>query len=270
MKILVTGHNGFIGSHLFKKLEELGHDVTGFSTKEGDICKYDDVEKFVKDKDAVFHLAGMSRMSEAQLSPNKAFESIYSGTENVAKACEYYHAKVIYTSTNQVYGDGVVPTVENVPLRPVNMYGSYKMMAEMLLSPSDFIARLGNVYGPSEKSHSVVNRFIDKIKNDVTIRIYNNLRLTRDFVYIDDVVDALVLGIDNFGIYNIGSGVETSIGELLDKISKILKKEYKTVNMDRVIYPEVLKVWLDIQKIRMLGWEPKVNLDEGIRRCIDG
>lgn len=277
MKVLVTGSSGFIGGFLIKKLKELGHDVEGLNTETCDIFNYDCVRKAVKDKDIVFHLAGPSDPIKAEDDSNYAYNMIYRGTENVSMACRNNGSKLVFVSSRFVYGEPVIfPIPESSFLTPICWYGTYKMLAEHLCLTSDFIVRLSNVYGPSPKSHSVVTKFIRLIREEKTIPIYNNLNVLRDFVFVDDVVDALLLGLDKNGIYNIGGGTETSLQQLLDKISEILGVKYHIIDMKRDIHPfkedkvEMQRVWLDITKIKdELGWMPKVNLDEGIMRCKD-
>lgn len=270
-KILVTGSTGFIGSFLVERLESMGHIVSGLNTSNGDITDYDCVKAAVQDMDFVFHLASISGVADAERDVNESFDVIYNGTLNVVMACRSFDVKLIFASSRCVYGNsGYFPISEDIPLRPISNYGNFKMMAENLCTPNDFIVRLGAVYGPSDRCHSIVTRFIKKIKKREKIPIFNNLDVTRDFIYIDDVIDALILGIDNYGVYNVGSGVETSIQDLLDTISKVIRKKYKTVDMEQNIVNEINRVCLDINKIKInLGWEPKISLEDGIKRCKD-
>jgi len=269
MNILVTGDMGFIGSFLVKKLEKIGYNVSGLNTSNGDICDLDSVKQAVKNMDIVFHLAGESRPLVANEKPDLAYSSIYQGTANVIMACREIGAKVVFASSHLVYGDTVGSIPETIPLRPLGVYSIYKMLAEKLCNPNDFIVRLGAVYGPSERCHSVVTRFIQWIKARMDIPMFQNADVTRDFIFIDDVIDALILGLDHSGVYNVGTGVETSMKNLLDTISKVLNIEYTTVDINRKI-DQVNRVCLDISKIKTdLGWEPKVNLEEGISRCKD-
>ena len=268
MDVLVTGDTGFIGSFLVERLKKEGHTVSGLNTKNGDIRDIMCVKKCVKGKDLVFHLACISNPLKANEKMEESYNVIYRGSENVSNACKQYNAKLVYISSRSVYGDGMIPTPEETPLHPIGWYGTYKMLGEHLCSDNDIVFRLSNVYGCSNKCHSIVTRFIQFIKAKKSIPIFNNFDVTRDFVYIDDLIDALMLGVANTGVYNVGSGVEISLKELLDVISETLDIEYTTIDMKRGLEGEVQRVCLNIDKIeREFGWKPKISLEEGVKRC---
>lgn len=275
MNILVTGDTGFIGGFLIKRLEK-NHNVTGVNTKNCNILNYGETKKIVKNQDIVFHLASMSNPIKAESNTENAYNQIYHTAENIIMACRSYNVKVVFTSTRFVYGEPIVyPTPEDADLFPICIYGTYKMLAEKLCNPDDYIIRLSNVYGPSPRCHSVVTKFIKMVKEYKTIPVFNNLNVIRDFVYIDDVIDALMLGLDHYGLYNVGSGVETNLQQLLEKISDTLNIKYNTIDMKRNIYPfnedkvEIQRVWLNIKKIEEeIGWTPKTSLEEGIKKCL--
>jgi len=256
---------------LVKKLKKLGHDVYGLNSKNGDIRDTVCVNEAVEGKGVVFHLAGFTRFAEAERQPSKSQELNLDGTKNVVLACRLHGAKLVFTSTCMVYGNtAFYPTVETERLTPPGFYSIHKKLSEDLCDVhSDFIARLGAVYGPSERCHSVLTKFIKLIRKREKIPIFQDAHVTRDYVYVDDVVDALVLGIDNEGAYNVGTGVETSISTLSKCISKELGIPYDTVDMKYKVRGDVDKVLLDIMKIKSLGWRPKVDLKEGIKRCRD-
>jgi len=269
MKVLVTGNTGFIGSHLVKKLESLGHEVSGINSKKCDIRNYECVRRIVRENDIVFHLAGMSRVSYAEDHDKMAYDVIYRGSENIYMACRQFNAKVVFASSRCVYGETQVPTSEGQPLVPIGWYGNYKMLSENLFNDGDMVLRLSNVYGPHKRCHSVINRFIEMVQLGQSIPVFSNLDVTRDFVFIDDVVDAFLLGFDNYGVFNIGGGCCYSLKQVLDVISDVLGKEYHTIDMKRK-KKEIQNVFLDIKKSNMLlGWSPKVSLKEGIKRCVD-
>lgn len=271
MKVLITGDTGFIGCFLKKKIEEKGYEVFGLNTKNGDICNYGDVLKKVKNMDIVFHLAGCSRVQRCNEKTDFCYKNIYRGSEFVSMACHKYNAKLVFASSRCVYGlASFYPTSESLKCTPVGFYGMYKHLAEALCLPSDFILRIGNVYGPSDRCHSVVTRFLKMIQEGETIPIFNNLDTTRDFVYVNDVVDAFMLGFEHEGVFNVGGGVETSIDELLNIISEVVDMPVHTIDMKQDLPCMINRVWLDISKIKAIGWNPEVGLKEGIKRCIDG
>ena len=271
MKILVTGSSGFIGSFLVKKLKKLGHDVSGFNTSNGDIVDVDVVREAVRGHDAVFHLAGISRLSEVEKNPMRSHEVNVTGTTNVVMACRLFQAKLIFTSSELVYGNNVIPFTEELYPFPLGEYGCQKILAESMCFPlTDFIARLGAVYGPSPLCHSVFNRFIQFVKAGKWVPMYP-VEMGRDFVFVDDVVDALVFGLNenNVGVFNVGTGVETSFSDLLELISKELDVKYEVINKNERLPYVVEHTCLEWSKMKCLGWIPKVDVKEGIRRCKD-
>jgi len=273
-KILVTGHYGFIGSHLVKRLRSLGHEVDGLSLENGDIRDAINVSKAVKGKDVVFHLAAVNRIEETEGDPSLSLSTNVNGTVNIIMACRRYDSKLIFTSSSCIYGEtGKNPIAEDGFVSPRGWYSSHKLMAEGNCNIfSDFIVRPASVYGESPLAHCVLNKFVRQMKKGEDIRMYNNEKATRDYVYVDDVVDALLLGFDNVGIYNVGSGTNTSIIDLLNLISKTLDVEYKTEDMGTNLTAEqsVEHVMLDLNKIHGLGWNAKVGLEEGVRRVCEG
>jgi len=274
MKILVTGGTGFIGAHLVDKLIELGHDVIVISNKEpkrknkktkyakGDITKKGDVEKAMIGCSVVFHLASLI---DARSSDQKEMQRVnILGSKNVFSPATKNKCKIIFTSSAAVYGDS--KTKEDSRCKPISDYGRSKLEAEKLLDKNSFIVRLFNVYGPGGKG--AVNIFCENIMENKPVNIYGNGLQTRDFVYVSDVVDALILGMKSNGIYNVGSGTEITVKELIEKIEKISRKKAK-INYLPANKQEIRKSKADISKIKNLGWKPKVSLEEGIRNIIE-
>lgn len=281
MRILVTGGAGFIGSHLVNKLVELNHEAVvldnlsagrkeNVNSKakfiEGDIRDSFEVGNAMKGCEAVFHLAAMA---DARDGGEKMYEVNYLGSQNVFTAAQESNAKIIFTSSAAVYGNASL-CKEDSECKPVNEYGKSKLKAEKALMkalPNAFIARMFNVYGPN--GNSVINRFCKNIPNYEDITIFGTGMQTRDYVFVSDVVDALMLGLENNGIYNAGTGVETGLLELIDVIENISGAK-ANMKFEKPIEGEIMRSRADISKISQLGWKPKVSLKEGVRMILGG
>lgn len=282
MNVLVTGGTGFVGSHLVNRLIETGHEVTvldNFSYSKndninkkaslvtGDIRDPDDIKKTMRDFSAVFHLAAIA---DARSSDEDAVYKInFIGAKNVFEAALARKAKIIFTSTSAVYGNGDVPACESSICKPLSQYGKSKLNAERWLAQQNgeyFIARLFNVYGPGARS--AVNQFCRKIINYEDVPVFGNGFQTRDYVYIDDVVNALLLGISNSGIYNVGTGRDTSVMALVDMIHNTTRCKPNVVHIQNV-ETDVARSRADITKILQTGWAPGVQLEYGIKLVLD-
>ena len=271
--ILVTGGCGFIGSHLVAKLVELGHDVRvldDFSTgkkenleglknieiMEGDVRSTQDCLRAMQDCDTVFHLAALT---DARESGDKMFQVNFIGSKNIFAASK---GKVIFTSSASVYGEGNAK--EDSPLVPKSDYGKSKAKAERL-AKDGFIVRLFNVYGP--RGNSVINKFSKNICAEKEITLYGNGMQTRDYVHVNDVVDALLLGLEHEGTYNVGTGKETPLLNAVSMIEKIYDEKAK-MKFEMPKEGELQRSKADISKITELGWEPKVSLEDGIKDLV--
>ncbi len=274
MRILVTGGCGFIGSHLVEELIRLGHEVVvldrvkGNAKAEyiiGDINNIDDVKKAVSGCDVVYHLAALIDLRST--GKEEDYKVNYLGAKTVFDAAR--RKKIIFTSTSAVYGDAPLPLTEESPVNPISYYAENKLRAERLLqeiSDNAFITRFFNVYGPGAKSF--LNAICERIKTGEVIDVYGDGSQTRDYVYITDIVSSLILGLKNSGIYNVGTGIETSVMDIIRIAEKISGKK------PNIIYEpsnprEVKRSVTSIDKIKKLGWEPKVSLEEGMRRILE-
>jgi len=282
MKILVTGGSGFLGRHLVARLQHEGHEVTVMdnfsgSKKEdikdvkvikGDIRDKADATRAVKECEAVFHLAAMTNVRDEDETAD--YEVNFLGAKNIFERAGEKGAKIIFTSSAAVYGD-VAPCTEEAACKPISQYGRSKLKAENYLRkelPESFIIRAFNIYGPGGKS--VINNFCRTIPQYKPVTIFGNGMQTRDYVHVQDVVSALMLGLENSGIYNVGTGRETSLLEIIDNIHEITraKPEYKFALAKA---GEIKRSKADISKIKSkLGWSPKIDIKSGILMTLEG
>lgn len=298
-KVLVTGGAGFIGSHLVDLLIDNGHDVVVIDNlssgkKENlnprskfyqtdvlnDLSEIFEMERF----EFVFHEA--AQMNVRRSIENPMFDSRVNieGSINVLENCRRFGVKkIIFASSGgAVYGDTTrIPTPENHPLRPVSPYGLSKATVERYL---DFYKHLyglpylalryANVYGPRQNpagEAGVAAIFTELLLKAKAPTINGDGSKTRDFVYISDVVDATLLSLKTkkVGVYNIGTGKETSIKEIFEMLRATLGVEIKPIHA--ADQPgEQLRSCISFYRInRALGWEPKINLRDGLKKTTD-
>ena len=265
MKVLVTGGAGFIGKHLVSFLLKKDYTVTIFdnfsnSTKEsishfiqmgvnvieGDIINSLDIQDASKNHDIVIHLAAKISVSESIDNPSEVFQVNVDGTKNVFASCEKNHVKkLIAASSAAVYGEGNqdVNLTEETKMNPISPYGESKVMMEEIIrqwkSSYNFnyvILRFFNIYGIGQSSEyaGVITKCLEKIKQKKPIEIFGDGLQTRDFVAIEDVVNAFydALKSNNSGIYNIGSGKAVTINELVNMIVSLSGKKLDIKHLD--------------------------------------
>jgi UDP-glucose 4-epimerase len=292
--ILVTGGAGFIGSHLVEKLVEKGYSVIAVDNLlrgklnnlsnvldkikfvKGDIRSYKLMEELVKNSEIVFHLASLSRVIPSIENPKLCFKNNVEGTEIVARLCSKYHKKLIFSSSREVYGaPKYLPVDEAHPLNPENPYGASKVSGEKIIEAyaksyglNYVTLRLTNVYG-SRDFDRVIPIFIKNALKEEDLVVYGVNKIL-DFVYIDDIINAFTAAMDSNEnqTLNIGSGVGVSITELVNLIKKVTRREVKiTVKEKRK--GEIDKFIADIKRAKeVLNWEPKINLEEGLRLIV--
>ncbi|MDI6721799.1 MAG: NAD-dependent epimerase/dehydratase family protein [Candidatus Aenigmarchaeota archaeon] len=273
MKVLVTGGAGFIGSNLVDYLIKEGHEANildsiasgkkNINKKakffEGDIRDEDDVRAAMHGCQAVFHLAAIADAREDGDDIN--YNVNYLGAKNVFDMARENGAKIIFTSSAAVYGDKQTACKEDGKCEPIGEYGKNKLRSEKAAGRDAFILRMFNVYGP--RGNSVVNRFCERIPEYNEIHVFGNGLQTRDFVHVNDVIEALVLGLDRVGVYNAGTGIETTVLNLIDMIFNLTRNK-PNVRYD-MAKNEIKRSKADISKIKKLGWEPKITLKDGIK-----
>lgn len=298
--MLVTGGAGFIGSHLTDKLIQQGNEVVvvdNLSTgrKENlnrkakfyklDIRSPRLVKVFKKARpEVVFHLAGHVNVRESVNNPVADAEINIIGSLNVLENCRKFGTrKIVFASSGgAVYGGiGAIPAIEEQKENPESPYGAAKLAIEKYLYFYEknfgitYVAlRLANVYGPRQnpkKEAGVTAIFCYKMLQNQDIIINGDGKQTRDFVFIDDVVKAFLLAVKEGkrGVFNIGTGKETSVRELFASIKKL------TGFSGKILYGpakkgEQSRSCLDYSKAeRKLNWRPEYTLEEGLRKTVE-
>ncbi len=301
MKVLVTGGTGFIGSNLCKKLLELDHYVicldNNFTGSMNNIKSFRDNNNFefirhditqpiLLEVDQIYHLACPASPKAYQYNSIKTIKTNILGTINVLGIAKRTKARVLLTSTSEVYGDPLIhPQNEeywgNVnPIGIRSCYDESKRLAETLMmeyhknnNVEIRIARIFNTYGPNMNVNDgrVVSNFINQCINNKDITIYGNGGQTRSFCYIDDMVDGLIKLMNNEktnGPINLGNPIETTILELAEKIIKLTNSKSKSVYLD-LPQDDPIRRNPNITKARtFLNWEPNIDLENGLLKTI--
>ena len=304
--ILVTGADGFIGSHLTEALVRQGYRVRAFAMYNsfnswgwldkcakdvkgqfevfvGDIRDPYGVKKAMYGCDMVLHLAALIAIPYSYHSPETYVDTNIKGTLNVLQAAkELGVKKVVHTSTSEVYGTALfVPITEDHPLQAQSPYSATKIAADQLAYSfyASFglpvvIARPFNTYGPRQSSRAVIPTIITQIANG-----YRQIKLgavtpTRDFNYVSDTVAGFIAVLESdcgYGeVINFGSNFEISIGETAHTIAEVMGTSIEIVTDNQRLRPEkseVERLFASNNKARtMLGWQPKYSGRDGLMR----
>jgi UDP-glucose 4-epimerase len=300
MKILVTGGAGFIGSHIVDRLVQEGYEIavvdnlsTGKRRHVNRAAKFyrTDIRSwwlervFRRERPVVVcHHAAQMDVRCSVRDPVFDAETNILGTLNVLRhAIKYGVRKVLFASSGgAVYGETEkLPVSEDHPVRPASPYGISKAVGDEYLryfreaDGLEFVSlRYANVYGPRQDPHGeagVVGIFTQKMLLGEQPIINGNGRQTRDFVYVDDVVEANVAALNKaaHGIYNVGTGRETSVNELFSLLAGLINPAIREVH-GPAKKGEQQRIALDASKFhRELDWEPKVSLEDGLARTVE-
>ena len=307
-KALITGADGFIGSHLTQRLISRGAQVKAFvmynsfntwgwidtfapSDKEavevvsGDIRESDMLKRALKDVDIVFHLAALIAIPYSYASPSSYIKTNIEGTLNLLQTgLDCGVEKIIHTSTSEVYGTAqYIPIDEKHPLQGQSPYSASKigadMIAESFYRSFDLpitTVRPFNTFGPRQSARAIIPTLILQMLKGTTIRI-GSLHPIRDFTYVSDTVEGFIKAAETDGIngrvLNLGSNKGISIGELTSTLARIMEKKVTIeCEEDRVRPPhsEVNQLICDNQRAQQLiGWQPMVYLEEGLSKTIE-
>ena len=297
--VLVTGGAGFIGSHLVDRLISLGHRVVVVDDlSSGRLHNLDraavfyhtsinnpSVEEIVRNEqpDIIAHHAAQVSISESVRDPIRDAEINIQGTLRLIEISRRFGVgKFIFASSGgALYGEpDQNPCSEQHPVRPISPYGLSKFSAEGYLGMYHNIYRLpyvalryGNVYGPRQDPHGeagVVAIFARAMLEGKQPRIFGSGLQERDFIYVDDVIDANIAAMDEGqGEYNVGTGAATSVSQIFDMLKGILKYKW-TPTFGPAKPGEVFSISLDSTKLqREMGWMPKLSLEQGLAQTVD-
>ena len=297
---IVTGGGGFIGSHLAKYLVSKGIKVTvidNFSTGnvlnlksirskitlvDSDISS-SSIGEYFENSDVVFNCAAMVGVKLATSKPLEVLDQNISNVRNVLNLCRKNHTLHIFISSSEVYGNSLeMPVSENFPLIPVSPYGVSKIVGETYCSSfkskfeiNSIIVRLFNVYGPGQDTNGlswVLPSFIIRLLENKKIIVHGSGNHTRDFTFINDAVNGIFLASTKgtFGhAYNIGTGIETSIVDLGNLVSKKMNYSKNKLQFTKNRTFQIYRRCADISKAKNdLGYIPSTSLSTGITKTI--
>ena len=308
-KVLITGAAGFIGSHLCERLLLAGADVRAMvhGNMRGSIGHLaaipEDLRKgleivggnirdgaFVRDAtigmDTVFHLAAITSVVYSYSNPDETVITNVSGTLNVCNAARHENVRrLVHTSSAGVYGTtaGDTPISETHPVRAYNPYTASKLAADNVVESFHLsyelpvtIVRIFNVYGPRIGRFLIIPTIILQLLKGSELKL-GSLTPTRNFTYVDDIVDAYLLMAEHDSVVgevvNFGSKRAVTIAELALLIAKLMQREVVISQDDKAIRPaksEIERVLADVTKAnQLLGWRPAVELEDSLKKTID-
>lgn len=302
-KVLVTGADGFIGSHLTERLVREGYSVrafvqynsfnswgwldtcspevkANFEVFAGDIRDPHGIKNAMRGCDSVLHLAALIAIPYSYHSPDTYVDTNIKGTLNVLQAArELNLRRVIHTSTSEVYGSAkFVPITEDHPLSGQSPYSATKIAADQIafsfytsFNLPVLIIRPFNTFGPRQSARAVIPTIITQIASGNKVVKLGATRPTRDFSFVEDTVSGFVAALESENgvgeIFNLGSNFEISIGDTAELITQLMGKEIKIVSEEERLRPmgsEVERLWADNSKAKnSLNWEPKYSGKSG-------
>lgn len=305
-KILVTGADGFIGSHLTETLVRRGYDVRAFVLYNsfnswgwldhapsdvknnldvfvGDIRDPNGVRQAMQGCDAVLHLAALIAIPYSYHSPDTYVDTNVKGTLNILQAARDLGVeRVVHTSTSEVYGTArFVPITEDHPLQGQSPYSATKIAADQLAFAfyTSFglpvvTARPFNTYGPRQSARAVIPTVITQIASGERRLKLGAVTPTRDFNFVEDTVAGFIAALESDHgvgeVVNFGSNFEISIGDSVRLIAEIMGAEIEVIVDEQRLRPansEVERLWADNQKAKALfGWSPEYRGKDGFRR----
>lgn len=289
--VLVTGANGFIGGYLTEALIDKGADVaalynhgatpdSGIRWIKGDITDANSIKGACEGVDVVFHLAAISNVAKSVADPALTLKTNTGGTINLLEEARGSGAKkFVYISSAHVYGaPQYLPVNESHPVVPREPYAASKIASEMIVQAygnaygiERAVIRPFNVFGAGQDESFLIPGVIAQALRNHAIKV-GNVEPTRDFLYVRDCIDAfLAIGDKGHDVYNIGSGREIRIADVVANIRDLIDPKIPITSDDgrkRSGAVEIPRMCADVSRLISLGWKPTIGLEEGLARTV--
>lgn len=309
MKVMVTGAAGFIGMHTCIELLNKGYEVCGidnYNEYYNPSLKWDRVTQinsaaiakirnlsihnidlldrdkmidfmYAENPDAVIHLAAYAGVRTSLEQPQMYMMNNIKGTHHLIEACEMLGIhKVLYASTSSV-NTGPIPFKEDPPGQAKHPYAMTKIANESMFNYARIASTTGlrffTVYGPWGRPDMALYKFVDNIVHGTEIEVYNDGNMSRDFTYIDDIVDGVIIALESMEhgkneIYNIGYGERVQLMDFVQEIEKNLERE-AIIRYSPMHPADNQDTWSDTTKLQALGYKPKVSMQEGVANFVE-
>ncbi len=305
-RVLVTGAGGFIGSHLAERLVELGAVTRGLvhynalgsrgwldaspaggkmDVVVGDVTDRDSLRAAMEGVDVVFHLAALIAIPYSYQAPFSYIRTNVEGTSNILQAARDVKVKrLIHTSTSEVYGTArYTPIDEKHPLQGQSPYSASKIGADKMAEAFHLsfgvpvvTVRPFNTFGPRQSARAIIPAIISQCLVSDRVKV-GNVRPLRDFNFVTNIVDGFIKAAEAKGVegqtFNLGSGREISIGDLVQLIAGLAGRRVTVDGDDRRVRPagsEVERLQADARRAQsVLGWTPGVSLEDGLQQTVE-
>ena len=272
--VLVTGADGFLGHHILRDLTGHGFDVLPKRRTDGDVTRSTTWDKFPA-SDFLVHLAGLTFVPASWENPTDFVQSNSVSTSHALDFCRKNKTKMIFLSTYLYSSKLSTPIKETDEIDPANPYALSKFLGEQLCSfyakqfgVEVIILRPFNVFGSRQNSRFLIPSIISQATKSDEISVLD-IRPARDYVFIEDLVDAVHKSITSdlrFGIINVGTGVASTVAQLIFSLADVIGRELTIMSSNQERFGEINSTQADISQAKLLlGWQPKWSLSQGLR-----